>query len=416
MPKGSRTLPLFVVILLITPAVAGNWTRFRGPNGTGVAEDTDIPVQFSDKNILWKAPIPGDGNSSPVVWGNHIFLQTSLDRGKERALLCLDADTGKILWTRNIPGKFVKLPMPGSSLASSTPATDGEAVFISFWDGQDIILKAFTFKGEEIWSRNFGEFVSQHGPAASPIVYKDRLFLANDMDGKSTLYALNKRTGETIWEMPREGFRTCYSVPFLLDRPGVATELVVTSTTGITGYNPDSGKKNWEWHWKWSSKRPLRTVASPVVHEGMLFACSGDGGGDRHMVALRLPEGTNGKATQLWENKKTFPYVPCPLARGEHLYIINDKGLAGCFHAKTGKQVWFERLPDSSFSSSPLLVGDKMYAVSDQGDVYVFAAEPTYQLLAKNPLGERSRGATPAVANNRLYVRGQHHLFCIGKT
>lgn len=420
MPNGPRPLPAFLALgltlLAVAPTPAGNWPRFRGPNGTGVAQDADLPVEFGAKDVLWKVKIPGEGNSSPVVWGAHVFFQTSTKKGTERSLLCLDADSGKTLWARSIPGSFVKYSQKYSSLAAATPATDGEAVYVPLWDGRDVILKAYSFKGDELWSRNLGEFVSQHGPGASPVVYKELVFLANDMDKKSTLYAFNKRTGETAWETPREGYRACYSAPFLLERAGVGTELVVTSTTAITGYHPESGKKNWEWHWDWGTGQPQRTVASSVAHDGTLVAVAGDGGGDRSMVGLRLPEGTGGKASKAWEkkDKQVGPYVPCPLVRGEHLYVVIDKGFLGCFHLRTGKQAWLERLPDTYFSASPVLVGDKIYAPSEQGDVYVFAAEPTYQLLARNELGETVR-ASPAVANNRLYVRGMQHLYCIGK-
>ena len=147
----------------------------------------------------------------------------------------------------------------------------------------------------------------------------------------------------------------------------------------------------------------------------MLFACSGDGGGDRHMIALRLQgAGPRTKVELAWQNKRDFPYVPTLLMRGEHLYFVNDKGMAGCYEARTGKRVWFERLPEAEFTSSPVLIDGKMYAASEGGEVFVIAAEPKFRLLARNPLGERVR-ATPAVADNRLYIRGQNHLFCIAK-
>jgi outer membrane protein assembly factor BamB len=161
---------------------------------------------------------------------------------------------------------------------------------------------------------------------------------------------------------------------------------------------------------------PLRTVASPALADGVLIACSGDGAGDRLGVAIALPGvGKTDTPRRLWENnRKEFPYVPCPLARGDHFYFVNDKGFAGCFEARTGKRVWFERLPDTDFYASPLLINGKVYAASEAGNVFVFAAEPAFKLLAQNSLGERIR-ATPAVADGRLYVRGERHLFCIGK-
>ncbi len=231
----------------------------------------------------------------------------------------------------------------------------------------------------------------------------------------STLYALGKKTGEVIWELPREAFRACYSAPFVYETAGSAPELIVTSTTSIVSYNPDDATENWRWHWKFKGM-PLRTLASTHYHDGMLFACSGDGGGDRLLAAIALNGvGKNAKPAQVWQNSKDFPYVPCLLSRGEHLYFVNDAGFAGCSEARTGKRVWFERLPTATFSASPLLIGDKVYAASEEGDVHVFTATPAaFELIAKNSLGECIR-ATPAVADGRLYIRGQNHLFCIGK-
>src|SRR5207302_238370 len=147
-----------------------------------------------------------------------------------------------------------------------------------------------------------------------------------------------------VWQAPREAFRACYSSPFVLERPGAAAEVVVVSTAGITAYNPDTGNAVWHWHWQFDGM-PLRTTGSPIHAHGMIFACSGDGGGDRHMVAVRLEQNGGGVRPVLaWENKKAFPYVPTLLTRGDHLYFVNDKGIAGCYVARTGEPVWSERL------------------------------------------------------------------------
>jgi outer membrane protein assembly factor BamB len=419
MPRrlAARSIILTAVLAALTAcaALADNWPRFRGPNGTGVAQDKGIPVRWdSQSGILWKVPLPGEGNSCPIVWGERLFVQTATADGKERALMCLSVRDGKVLWSRSVPGTRAKIN-PLNSLASATPASDGERVYASFWDGQDIILVAYDFAGKQVWSRNLGSFTSQHGAGASPVVYGGKVFLANDQDGTSTLVALNAGDGSVAWEGSRPAYRACYSAPFLRQEAGVRPELVVVSTMEITGYDPETGGKNWSWQWKFSAKMPLRTTASPVLNKDMLIACSGDGGGDRHMVALHLNgQGKGTRPRLVWENKKDFPYVPTLLSRGELLYFVNDRGMAGCYEARTGKRVWFERLPGATFLSSPVLIDSKIYAGSEEGDVFVLAAEPTFRLLARNSLGERVR-ATPAVADNRLFIRGQHHLFCIGK-
>jgi outer membrane protein assembly factor BamB len=420
-----RLGPGFMLICIAAAARGDNWEQFRGSKGDGVSHDKNIPIKFnSQAGVLWKTQLGGAGNSCPVVWGNRLFVQTTSDSGSERALVCIDTADGKVFWKRSIPAGKAHIHKM-NSLASSTPATDGEAVFVSFWDGKDIILAAYSIKGEPLWQRNFGEFVSEHGAGASPIVYKNLVIFANDMDrldkktkkltpAPSRLFALDKKTGTNVWETPREAHRACYSLPFVLENKGAAPELIVTSTTAITSYDPLTGRTNWNWKWVFSAKAPLRTVATTAYANGLLLACSGDGGGDRHMVALAMNGfGKEARPDKLWENKRDFPYVPSPLTRGEHAYFVNDSGYAFCFHLKSGKKVWQERQPDAKFSASPVMIDGKIYACSEQGDVYVFAAEPTYQQLAKNSLGALIR-ATPAVADGRLYIRGGEYLFCIG--
>jgi outer membrane protein assembly factor BamB len=409
-------------------AHADNWERFRGPDGAGRSDDKNIPLTFGPKeNVIWKVALPGVGNSSPIVWGKHLFLHTTSEDGKLRSLLCLDTADGKIRWQKSIPGVPAKI-RADSSLASSTPTTDGEAVYVSFWDGNEVLIHAYDFQGEKLWTKKLGVFNSQHGPGASPILYQDKLILANDMDKDdfftkvpnarpSMLMAFNKRTGQLIWETARVAERACYSAPFLFKRAGQkAPDLIVTSTTAVTGYNVETGAKLWEakgWQ-EHAIKTPMRTVASPALVGDMLCVSSGGDAG-RFAIGLRLPGAGKSDAPQrVWENRKDFPYVPSPVAYGEHVYFVNDAGFAGCYHAKTGKREWFERLSDAAFNASPLVIDGKIYAANVTGDVYVFAAEPTYRLLSRNELGEVVR-ATPAVADGRLYLRGNSHLFSIGK-
>ena len=424
-----RLLVGLVVALWAGNVVAGDtakhWNRFRGPNAAGVSDDKRIPLAFKpSENLVWKAELPGVGNSSPIVWGEHLFVHTTSKDGKQRSLVCLDSKTGKVRWQQTIAAAFVKV-RPDSSLASATPTTDGKTVYVPFWNGKNVVLFAYDFDGKEVWHKDLGEFNSQHGPGASPILYKNKLILAHDMDKEdfvskapnprpSFLMAFDKGTGQLLWETPRKAEFTSYSAPFLRQRPGQEPELVVTSGTAVTGYNTQNGEKLWE-HKDWqlhAIKNPMRTVATPAMNGDILCVCSGSATG-RMAIGLALPGSSGGMLQQLWENRKDFPYVPCPLTRGEHFYFVNDIGVAGCYEAKTGKRVWFERLGEGGFHSSPLLIDGKVYAISIPGDLYVFAAEPKFQLVGRSELGEPVR-ATPAVANDRLYVRGERHLFCIG--
>jgi outer membrane protein assembly factor BamB len=204
----------------------------------------------------------------------------------------------------------------------------------------------------------------------------------------------------------------------LLPRAGQKEpELIVTSTTAVTGYNPETGAKLWEakgWQ-EYALKGPMRTVATPVLVGDVLCVCSGGDAG-RFAVGLALPgPGSTDAPQRVWDNRKDFPYVPSPVARGEHVYFVNDAGYAGSYHAATGKRVWFERIGNTGFHASPILIDGRVYATSASGEVYVFAAEPTFRLLARNELGEVVR-ASAAVAGGRLYIRGERHLFCFGKS
>jgi outer membrane protein assembly factor BamB len=414
---GPLLVAACAVIGLALAADAANWPRFRGPNGDGVAADKDIPVRWTDKDLAWKVALPGLGNSSPVIWGDRLFIQSSSADGKERYLLCLSTADGKELWRNSVAGDRARMNAK-NSLASSTPATDGERVYAYFWDGAAVSLHAFDIKGQPLWKYDIGKFSSDHGAGSSPMVYDDKVILLNDQGEGASLIALEARTGKRAWEAKRDHFqdRACYSTPFVLNRKGDGPELVVASTTGITGYDPATGGKDWQYDWSFDG-RPLRIVASPLLAEGgSIIATSGDGGGDRCTVAIR-PGSKNGTRPKvLWESKKPkfMPYVPCFLSRGDHLYWVSDTGFAGCTWTETGETAWHERL-GGPVTASPVLIGDKVYAVDEAGEVFVFAAEPTkFKLLAKNSVGEPVL-ATPAVADGKLYIRGKNHLYCIGK-
>ena len=412
---GRFWLALPILLPVCSLASAGDWPRFRGPNGAGIADDKGVPVKWTDENILWKTAIPGAGHSSPIVCKGRVFLQSASQDGDERWLFCLDAGKGEILWKTPSPGEGAK-KHPLNSLASSTPATDGERVYAAFWDGKAIHLGAYNFKdGKPLWEHNLGSFKSQHGFGHSPMLVDGKVILANDQDGSSHLLAFDAKSGNKVWQTDRKPYRACYSTPILRDKPDGGRELIVASTAGFTGYNPADGKANWWYTWKFA-RAPLRTVGSPIFAGNLLIATSGDGAGDRDVIAVKL--GDHGDVTAdnlVWENRKNypFPYVPCMLAHGDYLFGVHDKGIASCHLARSGEEVWRRRL-DSGFTASPVLIDGKIYAVSQSGSVHVFAAAAEFKLLAQNSIGENV-SSSPAVADNRLFIRGENHLFCIGK-
>jgi outer membrane protein assembly factor BamB len=420
MRPGNLSLRLLLFLacafLTIGPLDAANWARFRGPNGTGIADDKEIPVAWTAKNILWKVALPGTGNSSPIVWGDKVFVQSG--DGKSRMLHCLSAKDGKIIWTKTLAGEPVK-HNPRNTMASSTPATDGERIYTYFWDGKNVGLHTFDFDGKPVWQFDLGKWAGNHGPGASPAVYDGLVYLLNDQGSefgdpgaKSEVIALDAKTGKLAWTAKRKPFRACYATPFIVEK-GNDKELLVSTTGGLAGYDPRTGKEIWHWDWVFDNMA-LRTVGSPVIGDGLVFAGSGDGSGARHMVAVKLGgKGDVSKTHLAWEEKKSLPYVPSMLFSQGHLYTVNDKGIAGCYVAQTGKDVWTERL-GGGFSASPVLIDGKIYAVAEDGTVYVFPAATSFKLLAKNSIGEAVY-ATPAVADNRMYVRSRTTLFCIGK-
>ncbi len=406
-----------LVVLLLACGVGGadDWPRFRGPNGAGIAADKDVPVKWTEENILWKTPIPGVGHSSPIVCKGRVFLQSAADNGGERWLLCLEAGKGEMIWKTRSPGGPAK-KHPLNSYASSTPASDGERVYAAFWDGRAIHLGAYDFKdGRPVWEKELGSYTSQHGFGHSPMLIDGKVILANDQDGASHLLAFDARSGEKLWQTKRTPYRACYSTPIIRVKPDGDKELIVASTAGITAYNPADGNANWWYTWKFAGM-PLRTVSSPILAASLVIAASGDGSGDRDVIAVKL--GDQGDVTDtnlVWENrqKRYFPYVPCFLARGNHLYSVNDMGWAACHDVQTGQEVWRESLCKEGFTASPILVNGKVYAVAKNGAVFVFETAPEFRLLARNRIGE-SVSSTPAVSDNRLFIRDETHLFCIG--
>jgi outer membrane protein assembly factor BamB len=407
-------LALLTLLLVAAVSPAGNWPRFRGPNGTGEVEDKNVPVTFDEKeNMLWKTAIPGVGHSSPIIWGDSLFLESASKDGKDRWLICVNTKDGSIRWQTPIAGGKGTIH-PRNTLASSTPATDGERIYSVYWDGLKIAMYAHDFKGHEVWHRDLGDFESQHGVGHSPMVYDGKVIFANDQDGYAELVALDARTGEPVWQAKRRAFRACYSTPFIMQKDKGPVQLIVASTSGITSYDPAKGTENWDYSWKFTAAHPLRTVASPSTNGDLIFINSGDGDGSRHTIAVKVGnKGDDASKNLAWEAKKTFPYVPTMLSHGKHLFWVNDAGLAGCTVAASGEEVWTERL-GNPVSASPIMVNGNIYAVSEKGDVYVFAASAEFKLLGKSSVHEVVF-ASPACADGKLYVRGKENLFCIGK-
>jgi outer membrane protein assembly factor BamB len=401
---------LTLALTLALSANAADWPRFRGPNGTGIAEG---PMPDIDPaKPLWKVKIPGKGAGSPIVVDGKIYLQTASADGKTRTLFCVTTD-GNVEWTKDVAGETAKTHAK-NSLASGTPACDGKQIYCQWWDGSGVSLYAYDLKGKEVWHASLGGYVSQHGPGFSPMVHDGLVFVNVDDDQHAELVAFDAKTGEKKWFAVRKRERACYSTPFVLQRPGKAAELVLGTTHAITSYEPKTGKVNWEYPIAWPKEggMPLRVIGHPVYAAGLLVVYCGDGSGSRYMAAID-PEGK--KPTKVWELKKDTPYVPCVLVKGDHLFWIADKGLATCADAKTGKALWAERVfTNSDVTASPVMVDGKMLMISEKGEIAVVKASKEFEEPAKVSLGERVF-STPAVVDGKVFIRGETTLFCFGK-
>jgi outer membrane protein assembly factor BamB len=415
---GLASLILFAGLIVQGAGVErvqdSNWTRFRGFNGSGLSELTGFPVLWRDTNTLWKLSLPGRGHSSPVIWNDNGFVTSS---DEEQAVLFVQgfrmAD-GQVIWRRQYPLHPYRRNRD-HAFAASTPAADGQRVYLYWTVPEEITVVALNHQGEEVWRRNLGPFASQHGSGTSPVVIGDLLIVGNDQDGKSSVLALDTQTGQTRWETPRRSDRVAYSTPCFWPSSGRPSELgliLTSSSHGVSCLDLMTGRMNWDL----TNAFPFRVVNSPILTgssrlDSLIIASCGEGGIGRRLVAVK--PGADGKPPRIvYEMKERIPYVPTPLAQGEWVFLWGDNGVVSCLRGATGEQLWSERLGDA-FYASPIWAEGRLYCPSKKGDVYVLAATNKFELLARNPLGEACF-ATPACSHNRMLIRTDRTLWAIG--
>jgi outer membrane protein assembly factor BamB len=414
-PTALRSFALLVMLLLsaagihaaenATPSAASTdeWSRFRGPNGTGESEATSVPGKWTESDYNWRVELPGVGHSSPVHWGDRIFLTAAESKGTIRILLCLSAKDGSVIWRKDFASVGHQLHVQ-NSFASSTPAVDADHVYVLWTTPDQYSVHALHHDGTPAWEANLGKFTSQHGSGTSPIVYDDLVVVGNDQDGDSSLSAIDRKTGQQRWRVPRKTSTVAYSTPCVYQPAKGPAELIFNSQAhGITSINPRDGSTNWE-----IDVFDKRSVSSPIIVGGHIFGSCGSGAGGNYVVAVKP-----GKNPQVaFKVDKTAPYVPTSVARGNMAFLWSDQGVITCIDATNGKTLWQKRV-GGNFSGSPIRVADKVYCVSAEGDCVVVAASDNYELIAKNPLGETCR-STPSVSDGRLYLRTQSHLISLG--
>jgi outer membrane protein assembly factor BamB len=396
-------------------ASSQEWTRFRGPNGSGLSDADGIPVEWTEADYNWKVKLPGVGHSQPVLWGEKVFVTTA-PSGEARLVLCLRARDGSVAWTKSFSAQTHDIHLR-NSFASSTPAVDEARLYVVVAHPGAVVLRAFDHDGNEKWQRDLGPIESRHGHGTSPIVHGDLVVLAQehgeekDSSAASFVVALDRQSGELRWKTPRRSENVAYGTPCVLSgRAGGKDLFILTSQAhGIAALDAASGAPVWE-----AKVFTLRTVSSPVLWADLVLATCGSGGGGNYLAAVRSGGSGDVAASHVaYTLRKSMPYVPTPLVKGDRVYLWSDKGgIVSCVEAASGKTLWQERV-GGDFSGSPICVRDRLYAISERGEVVVVAAADEFRVLGRSDLGEPSR-STPAVAGGRMYLRTSSHLISIG--
>lgn len=385
------------------------WPRWRGPSGQGLVPDGNYPDQWSDtENVLWKVAVPGKGNSSPIVWGDRIFLTTAYDGGKRRAILCFSRKDGTKLWEAFAPATTPEKAYRKNGWASGTATTDGERVYAYF--GSDGLL-CVDMNGKQVWHHSFGPIDTLHGTACSPLLYKDKVIVFQEQRPPvgGFVAALDKKTGQPVWKTPRKE-QVGWGSPIAITVDG-QDQIIVSSENRVYAYDPANGKVIWT-----CGGNLVEVIPSPVVGHDLLFCCSGRAG---PTLAID-PRGAKGDVTKtnvVWKSIKGSPFVPSPLVYGDQLYMVNDiASVVTCYEAKTGKMLWQERCGPplkEGFSSAPIGVNGKVFLTNELGETFVLKNGREFDLLHVNRLNEKLL-ASPALLDGRWYFRTEGHLLCIG--
>jgi len=423
-------------------ASSSNWAQWRGPGGQAVSLDANLPLEWSDtKNVMWKTPIPGEGMSQPIIWGKKVFLTTNIDGGPAPAdhkavvhmmgdeefkhpdwigsdklhtfkLICLDRDSGEILWEKTAyEGTVFDHRSRRGSYAGSTPVTDGEFVY-TYLGSQGVYCH--DFEGNLIWKKSLGGIATMGmGVGTSPVLHGQHLILLCDQefDGKNSfITALDKDTGDEAWRVKRT-VGVSWATPVvveLLER----TELITAGNEFIISYDPETGKEWWR-----TEGLKSHAIATPAVKGDLVIISSGFP--SKIVKAIRLGGSgllEEGSDRFVWTYNKGTAYVPSPVLYGDYIYLISDGGILTCLEAETGEVVYEGgRVPEAKkfYGASPVAVEDRLLLTCDDGETFVIKAGQTHEVLGTNTIGEPSHTSI-SIADGKLFIRGENHLFCIG--
>lgn len=389
----------------------GDWPWWRGPDRNGVARaEPAPPAHFSaEQSVKWVTPIPGRGHGSAIVVGTRVFLQTADEAAQTQSVICLDRGTGKVQWTTTVHQGGLPETNKKASHASSTPACDGERVYVNFVSGGAAHTTALSLDGAQLWQTKISDYIVHQGYGSSPAVYGPLLIVSADNKSGGAVCGLDRADGKVVWRVERPKFPN-YASPVILNAGG-REQLFMTGCELVSSFDPLTGNKLWE-----MEGATTECVTSTVTDGARIFT---SGGYPKNHVAAITADGS--KKT-VWENISRV-YVPSMLVRDGHLYAVMDGGVAVCWKSDTGERLWRERL-GGTFSASPVLVGDHIHAVNEEGEYFVFSADPgNFEVIAKNQLGNEVF-ATPTIVGGQIFARvaereeggtpRQEKLYCIG--
>ena len=410
-PLTAVLLLLCTCLLGVSLAQAGNWPAWRGPNGTGVAQEKNLPVQWSkEKNVAWSVAMPDEGNSTPIVWGDKVFVTCATDGGKMRSLMCYHRDDGKLQWAKTVVYRAEEQTHKTNPHCSASPVTDGERIIV--WYGS-AGLYCYDMEGNEQWKLDLGKFEHIWGNASSPVIYKDTVILNAGPGMRTFLAAFDKKTGEEKWRRTLEDatskkvdeFRGSWSTPVLYQHGG-RDLMALSMPKHLIAFDPESGDTVWT-----CEGLSLLSYSSPLVGDGVVVGMSG-----YHGPAIAVKTGGMGDVTEthrLWLHDNKNPQrVGSGVIVDGHIYILNENGIAWCLDLESGEKQWEERLGGRSWASMSHVDG-KLYVSNQDGTTYVLEVNPQEcKVLAENHLDELTR-ASHAFSNGQVFIRTYKQLWCI---
>ena len=410
--SATRIVP-YIVLLAVAACSVGavqaetRWPRWRGPRGDGHSTETTLPITWDNDDVAWKAPLPGIGESSPIIWLDKLFLTTAVDGARRRSVLCLDRNSGKLLWKQTVefkgrPEDLHKL----NTFASPTCVTDGEVVVAFFGRAG---LHAYSLEGEHLWSKELGQFDNPWGVGASPVIVGELVIQNGDADSDAFLAAYDKRTGETVWNVPRPNYRG-WSTPILIEVAG-RQELVLNGHKGVTAYNPATGKELWFCAGFNGRGEPTATPGDGLVY--LVNGLPGD--------VYAVKPGGNGDVTRslmAWHTPRSVPRdLPSPILIDKYLIVASMGGVAICYDSASGDVVWQDRL-GGNFSASPIAAAGLAYFLGEDGTVTVIKPGKQFEVVARNriePEADEVFRASPAPCEGQLFLRSDRALYCVGR-